>query len=443
MNQFKKIIQYIARHRYGFTLFAFLVAAAVTGVSCVWFMKAFEFVLKHRLDFNSVGRWCWLTTPLLFVIAAELVRRIAPCAAGTGIPQAIFAAKHLESETERKLWPLFSPLTLGVKVLAILIALAAGASMGREGPTVHVGVCVFLFILMGMRRLTGISFDLRSGVVAGGAAGLAAAFNTPLAGVTFAIEELTVDYFASVKDFMVMAIIIAALSAKAITGEYSYFGRLIEPPNVPWFATLLIGISGGVLGALFSTGIIRGQRFLEPYQKSFYRYLVPATLSIGMLLVAAIAGTRVLGPGNLVAQGLLGGDYSRWVLSYPLAKIGTTLLTYWSGLAGGIFAPSLSIGAGLGSSIGHWMNIPMAGCALLGMAAFLSGTIQAPITSFVIIFEMTGQHQMLLPVMLASLIAFMTARLLGAAHLYPTLSTRYQYLLDTTATQTMPRVKSS
>lgn len=435
MNQFKKLIQYLARHRYGFTLFAFLVAAAVTGISCIWFMRGFEFVLKRRLDFDSVGAWCWLITPLLFLAASELIRRIAPCAAGTGIPQAIFAAKHLESETEKKLWPLFSPLTLGVKVLAILIALAAGASMGREGPTVHVGVCVFLVMLMGFQKLSGITFDLRSGVVAGGAAGLAAAFNTPLAGVTFAIEELTVDYFAGIKDFVVMAIIIAALSAKALTGEYGYFGRLLEPPGVPWLVILLIGISGGMLGTVFSTGIIRGQQFLDRYQESFYRYFVPVTLSIGLLLVAAMAGTRVLGPGNQVAQGLLKGDFSAWVMSYPLAKMSTTLLTYWSGLAGGIFAPSLSIGAGLGSGIGHCTNSSVAGCALLGMAAFLSGTIQAPITSFVIIFEMTGHHQMLLPVMLASLIAFMTARLLGAAHLYPTLSTRYQYLLNTAATQ--------
>jgi len=162
-------------------------------------------------------------------------------------------------------------------------------------------------------------------------------------------------------------------------------------------------------------------------------------LSLALLLVAAMTGTRVLGPGNLVAQGLLKGEFSGWVLSYPFAKIAATLLTYWSGLAGGIFAPSLSIGSGLGSSIGHWMNVSVAGCALLGMAAFLSGTIQAPITSFVIIFEMSGgHHEMLLPVMLASLIAFMTARLLGAAHLYPTLSTGYQYLMETPLTPAPP-----
>ncbi len=430
-NPIKTVLRKITAHRYGLTLFAFLAAAAITGMACVGFMRSFEYVLERRLDFASVGNWCWLTTPLLFLISSELIRRIAPCAAGTGIPQAIFAAKYLASDTEGKLQPLFSVRTFIIKILSILIALSAGASLGREGPTVHVGICVFLLIIVLFRRFTGIAFDLRSAIVAGGAAGLASAFNTPLAGVTFAIEELTVDYFSGMKDFVVMAIIIAALTAKAITGEYGYFGKLQDPPNVTWYVVLIIGIAGGIAGALFSSSMLWGQTFIERRQKKNDRYWVPVILSLGLVLIAAIAGDRVLGPGNLVAQGLLRGEYSRWVFGFPLAKIAATLLTYWSGLAGGIFAPSLSIGAGLGSMIGNGMGVPVAGCALLGMAAFLSGTIQAPITSFVIIFEMTGHHQMLPPVMLASLLGFMTARVLGADHLYPTLSKRYQYLLGT------------
>src|SRR4029077_7744791 len=100
-------------------------------------------------------------------------------------------------------------------------------------------------------------------------------------------------------------------------------------------------------------------------------------------------------------------------------------LTYWSGIAGGIFAPCLAIGAALGAEIARWTGASLSSCALIGMAAFLSATIQAPITAFVIIFEMTGHHQMLLPVMLASLLAFMTARLVGAAHFYQALAAGY------------------
>ncbi len=109
--------------------------------------------------------------------------------------------------------------------------------------------------------------------------------------------------------------------------------------------------------------------------------------------------------------------------------MGATLLTYWSGIAGGIFAPCLSMGAGLGADIGSWLGSPVATCAMIGMAAFLAGAIQAPMTSFVIIFEMTGHHQMLLPVMLASLIAVFTARIFGAKHLYQTLAASYGEIL--------------
>ena len=425
----QKLFHIVSQHRYGATLVAFITAAILTGFSCVLFMRAFEYVLGHRLDFHSVGWWCLLSTPALFLISTELIRRVAPCADGTGIPQVIFAVKNFNAASEQALAPLTSPLTMSVKIAALLIALLAGASTGREGPTVHIATCVFVGVLLLMRRLAGFQFDMRSAMVTGGAAGLAAAFNTPLAGITFVVEELTVDYFANIKDFVIMAIVIAAIAAKSLYGEYSYFGRLLDPGAVPISAPLIIGLAGGIAGAFFSTAILYGKRKIQGYQDSHKKYLAPILLSACLLLIAKLSGADVLGPGNDAAQVLTHGNFGSWAIYFPGAKIAATLLTYWSGIAGGIFAPSLSIGAALGADIGHWMNIPIASCAMIGMAAFLSGTIQAPITSFVIIFEMTGHHEMLTPIMLASLMAFMVARLAGAKHLYPTLSQNYQYLL--------------
>lgn len=385
--------------------------------------------MKHRLDFRSVGGWCLLTTPALFLLSVELIRRVAPCANGTGIPQVIFAIRHSKPASEAALSPLTSPLTMLVKILALLIALIAGASTGREGPTVHIATCIFVGLMLIARRLLGLEFDLRSAMVAGGAAGLAAAFNTPLAGVTFAVEELTTDYFASIKDFVIMAIVISAIAAKSLYGEYSYFGRLLEPAGVPVSASIIIGLLGGVAGAFFSSAILHGKVFFSRYREGYQRYLVPVTLSLGLLAVAWLSPADVLGPGNAAAQDLTRGRFGAWALLFPWTKILATLLTYWSGIAGGIFAPSLSIGAALGADTAHWLGLPVASCAMIGMAAFLSGTIQAPITSFVIIFEMTGHHQLLTPIMLASLLAFIVARLLGAEHLYSTLSQNYQFLL--------------
>lgn len=426
----KKFLHLIAEHRYGITLAAFVSAAVLTGLSCVLFMRAFEYVFGHRLDFHSVGWWCLLTTPTLFLLSVEMIRRLAPCADGTGIPQVIFAIKNLAPGKEQALAPLTSPLTMLVKVAALLIALLAGASTGREGPTVHIATCIFVGLLLLLRRLIGFEFDMRSAMVAGGAAGLAAAFNTPLAGVVFAIEELTVDYFANIKDFVIMAIVIAAVAAKSLYGEYSYFGKLVEPAAVPISTALLIGLAGGLAGAFFSTAILEGKRALAPWREGASRYLVPVALSLGLLAVAGLSAADVLGPGNEAAQNLVRGDFGPWAYFFPGAKILATLLTYWCGIAGGIFAPCLSIGAAVGADIGRWTHMSTASCATIGMAAFLSGTIQAPITAFVIIYEMTGHHQMLVPVMLASLTAYMVARILGAKHLYPTLSLNYRFLLN-------------
>jgi H+/Cl- antiporter ClcA len=248
--------------------------------------------------------------------------------------------------------------------------------------------------------------------------------------VTFAVEELTTDYFGNIKDFVIMAIVISAIAAKSMYGEYSYFGKLLEPDAVPMSAPLVIGLLAGVAGALFSTAILRGKAFFARFQTRPYWFLAPAGLSLALLGLAWWCPVDVLGPGNEAAQVLTQGTFTFWAPMFPGAKMLATLLTYWSGIAGGIFAPSLSVGAALGADIAHWFRYPIATCVMIGMAAFLSGTIQAPITSFVIIFEMTGgHHQMLTPVMLGSLVAFIVARLLGAEHLYPTLSKNYQFLI--------------
>ncbi|MBI4397216.1 MAG: chloride channel protein, partial [Elusimicrobia bacterium] len=302
-----------------------------------------------------------------------------------------------------------------------------------EGPTVHVATCIFLGVILVFRRVLKLNLDMRSAVVAGGAAGLAAAFNTPLAGVTFAVEELGSDHFSSIKDFVIMGIIAAAITAKTLTGDYTYFGKLSEPTPIPLMTVLLIGLAGGCGGVLFSSAILNGRRIFSRFRTGWPRYAVPVLLALGLLLIARLDGQDVLGPGNRVAQRLTRGDMAGWHAAFPLTKMLATVVTYCSGIAGGIFAPSLSMGAALGSDVGRWLGVSIAGCALLGMAAFLSATIQAPITAFVIIFEMSGQHQMLLPVMLASLVAFMTARVLGAKNLYQTLSLNYQYLLPTRA----------
>jgi H+/Cl- antiporter ClcA len=435
MHHVKRLAMAIHSHRYGVTMLIYVLGAGLTGLACVVFARGFEWALSHRLDFASVGVWAWLLTPVGFLIAVEAIQRWAPFAAGTGIPQAVFGAEHFSNRTEVLIRPLFSWRTLAFKILTLYLGVWVGASTGREGPTVHVAVCVFVAWILIARRWSGLPLDLRSAAVAGGAAGLAAAFNTPLAGVTFAIEELTKEGFGVIKDVVVMAIIGAAIIARVVTGEYNYFGRLPQPPGLKLSTIVLIGIIGGGVGALFGWLLLRGStwvRRLPPLQ----RRLATVAGALALLAFAWSAGLQVLGPGNRVAQALLSGGDNSQLFVYPWAKLAATVLTYCSGMAGGIFAPCLSIGAALGASLADLLRDPASSGALIGMAALLSGTIQAPITSFVIIFEMTGHHDMLLPVMLSAMLAFMVSRLLGMPPLYHALSHGYRELLPPKAPQT-------
>lgn len=429
-------------HARGLNLGIFLAAGAITGISCVLFMRAFEFVLRHRLD-EIVGGWIWVLTPVLFLVAVEFIRRIAPFADGAGIPQAVYAASHLNEKTVDKIYPLVSLRTMVTKIVALLLAVWAGASTGREGPTVHIATCLFLAIVLLAKRFTNLKLDLRSAVIAGGAAGLAAAFNTPLAGVTFAIEELSETYFTTIKEAVLMTIILAGIAAKSLTGEYTYFGRLASPMPVAIGTVLTIGIAGGIFGAFFSTALIEGRRRVLSLRGNFWRYAIPVLFALGLLLVNHYSHLDLLGPGNQVAQQFVANNFQKGAFGFPFAKLAATLLTYWSGIAGGIFAPSLSIGAGLGADIGHLTGDPTTACAVIGMASFLAATIQAPMTAFVIIFEMTGHHQMLLPVMLSSLVAVIIARLFGAKHLYQTLAEFYSEKLGEDVAEAKVKIQNS
>jgi chloride channel protein, CIC family len=405
---------------------SYVAAAVITGGVCVGFMRLFEVVLHHRLDLHSIGGAAWVVTPLGFLVIVVLIRRIAPFSAGTGIPQAVYAAEHFRPQSESLLRPLVSFRTLFMKCAALLAAIAVGASTGREGPTVHIAMCVFCLTLFGIRRLTGLHFDMRSAIVAGGAAGLAAAFNTPLAGVAFAIEELSSDVFHSMKEIVLIAIIVAAITAKAITGDYVYFGRLSSMGDLPLLSVVLISLAAGLLGALFSTLLWKGQLWIQMESRSRkVEWAVPVLFGLGLVALSAASSLDVMGPGNTVAKRLLEGEALPGLAVFPVTKMLSTLLTFWSGLAGGIFAPCLSIGAAVGSALSGWLHAPIASAALIGMAAFLAGTIQAPMTCFIIVFEMTNDHHLLLPTMLACLIAVIAARLTGSPHLYKTLASFY------------------
>ena len=365
-------------------------------------------------------RWLPLVvTPAGFVLCVWLAQRYFPNAQGSGIPQAI-AARHLRSDAERD--RLLSLRMVVGKIGLTVIGLGCGASIGREGPTVQVGASLMLQAarIGGMARSEGL-------ILAGSAAGIAAAFNAPLAGVVFAIEEMSRGYNSRTNGLVLSAVVIAGVASLAIVGNYTYFGVTNATSHFPgdWPLVIGCGLGGGLLGALFSQAVLRLTRRIRRWQAQHGRAIWTALLVAGVagLVAAAVgvaSGGATFGTGYEQARAAIEGD--ALPLGYFAGKFVASLAATVSGIPGGLFAPSLAVGAGFGSSLATVIggNVGLAG--LLGMAGYFSGVTQAPMTAFVIILEMTGTHSNVIPLMAAAMLGYGTARLVSPEPLYHALS---------------------
>jgi H+/Cl- antiporter ClcA len=345
-------------------------------------------------------------TPAGLIVIAWLTRRFFPAAEGSGIPQAM-AMLEVSDEARRK-----EILGLGTgifKGLMIVVGIACGASIGREGPTVHIATAIS-YSLSRIGRF-GRYLPRRRLILAGAAAGLSAAFNTPLAGVVFAIEEMSRSFEARTSGIVLIAVIVAGMTALSLQGSYSYFGTVNVPvePIDTIGAVVLCGTVGGLFGGLFSTLLIQGGSSLGGLRRSHpYAFAAGCGLllaGIGLLSEGATYGTGYEQAKLALSHGEGGGPYT------PVLKLLATLVSYLSGIPGGIFAPSLSAGATLGVEIAPFLgSVPVAVVALLTMAGYFSGVVQAPMTSMVIIMEMTDDQHLLLPLMATVLLAQWVSR---------------------------------
>jgi H+/Cl- antiporter ClcA len=357
-------------------------------------------------------------TPLGLALSVALTRRFFPGSQGSGIPQAIAARQFTDREERTRLLSL--RIALG-KILITLLGLLTGASAGREGPTVQVGASVMHAV--GRVVWTGKYQGL---ILAGSAAGVAAAFNTPLAGIVFAIEEMSRSFEQRTSGLVLTTVIIAGIASLALLGNYTYFGHTAASLErlQDWLAVPLCGVAGGLLGAVFSTLVVAFGRGLPGRAGRAVRAHPVIFAALCGLLVAGIgllSGGITYGTGYVEARRLVeGGALSQ---GFGILKFLATLLSTVSGIPGGIFSPSLAVGAGLGANVASLLPAaPIGAVILLGMVGYFAGVVQAPITAFVIVLELTDGHDMAVPLMLAALIAYGTARLVGAPPIYQALA---------------------
>jgi H+/Cl- antiporter ClcA len=375
---------------------------------------------SQRLFGLFYGKYPYLTlvlSPLLLVLFVGLTRKFAPGTRGSGIPQVIAASHNPEGPAVEGMLGWRATIS---KPLLTLGGLLVGASVGREGPTVQVAAALMVKVHRWLK------VPISAGVlIAGGAAGVSAAFNTPLAGIAFAIEELAVAYEQRVAVLAMAAVMIAGLTSQGLAGEYLYFGHVGQglPVLTVLVAAPLAGVLGGIFGGLFSRALIElrapGGRFFG----LLGRHPVITTFVCGVLVSLAAFASEGLtwGTGYGPTKDLLmGASGAMW---FGPLKFLATLATSASGIPGGIFAPSLAVGAGVGELLTPLFSPEYAGgIVLLGMAGYFTGVVRAPLTAVIILAETTGSSGTIIALFATALIADWSASLVCKDRLYHVLA---------------------
>ncbi|MDP5237934.1 chloride channel protein [Uliginosibacterium sp. 31-16] len=398
-------------------------AALCAGLCVVAFTFMTEWASGWFMHLRTGCVWLPLIlTPLAGMLVVWLVRRYAEGSAGSGIPQVITA---MSGEVPGSMLGRFVSLRVAVaKAVLGALALGGGFSSGREGPSVQIAAGVMASFQRGFSVKSHITAnDL---MLAGGAAGIAAAFNAPLAGVVFAIEELTRRFEQRSSGLIVTAIVLAGLVSVSVFGNGTYF-RGLEMPSVslamaiPALAcTLVSGLAGGLFSRLLIVSSMGGRDWFSRLRAT-RPVIFAGVCGLGVALLGLVSQGAAHGSGFSYTEGGLGGNDGMTGM-YAGVKFVATWLSYWSGVPGGIFAPSLAIGAGLGHDVAMLMDsVAMPTLVALGMVGFLAAVTQAPITSFIIVMEMIDGHTMVLSLMATALVSALISRLISPP-LYHSLS---------------------
>ena len=482
-----------------------VLAALLTGVVALYFRQADIAGSDFFLDLNATktifgvtlpgGTGIWLgaaTVVVGMVLIIWLRDRFFPGTEGTGIPQAIACLKVRDSSFRG--YMLSVKITIG-KILLLTIGLFTGMTIGREGPSVHVGACL-MYLVTKIRRFPDHLVQ-RGMILAGGGAGIAAAFNAPIAGMIFAFEEIGRSFEKDNASTIVRTVLIASSVVVMCLGwDYLFYGQVTHEfgfNGVHWICVIVVAVIGGLLGGLFARAVVWGTPLIA---KGFSRrrLTTAACLGLALALTGLLSGGQSYGSGYPQARAILmyrGTDYyqtlgitqsasadevhqayatlahrqthlgpsgetlptaklledaystlanpddrefyDHWVMAgpspwwYAPAKATGSFFSLISGIPGGLFDPSLSVGAGLGDLCADLCHDIFDGIRpqfviMLFMVAYFCGVVQSPITVFVIMIEMTDARFMTLPLMLCAIIAYECSSLVCKTSIYEALA---------------------
>lgn len=372
-----------------------------------------EFTLEKRLFILPI------ITTLGGLISGFLVFKFAPETKGSGIPYVKLALSRLGKGIRIR--------SLFVKMFAGIIGIGSGLSLGKEGPGVQIGA--------GVGALTSKLFKIQGTsqynlITAGAASALGATFNTPLSGMVFAVEELTQKFSASMLFPVMVATAVSVSFVRFFTGDAPTFHIAHTSSSISFsieniLIYSILGLLCGVLGVSFAKNIFLNLKFFNKMKKvpNFFKPAI-AGLVIGLFGVFL---PEILGTGAVIVDKCAGGNYSiAFIILIFCGKFLTTSFCFGSGAAGGIFLPTLLLGALTGGFVGllamsFGLDVNLSSLCVVGIGAFLAAVARSPITAVMMVFEMTGNYHCILPVILTVAIADLIAEKLNHSPIYTTL----------------------
>ncbi|MDP9959895.1 chloride channel protein [Chryseobacterium lathyri] len=409
----------------------FWIGSVITGFFAVMYAKIFAWG-EHLLHFimNWHAWMIFIIAPIGFVLSWWLVKEFAPNAKGSGIPQVMAAVELANPKEHTKIRSLLSLKIIVFKIISSVVLVIGGGAVGREGPTIQIAGSVFRKVNEYLPHWWP-KISKKNMIMTGAAAGLAAAFNTPLGGIVFAVEELSKTHINYFKTALFTAVIIAGLTAQTLAGSYLYLGypKTHDVSLMVMFPIIFVAGTAGILASQLSVMMLKMSDWKKRKLKTDKANIV--FLVLCALFIASIAyfiNREILGSGKEIMERVLftKDKHEEWYV--PILRMLGPALSFTSGGAGGIFAPALSAGASIGSVISGAIHLTANETnvvVLAGMVAFLTGITRAPFTSAIIVLEMTDRHSLIFHLMLAGMISSIVSILVSRHSLYDVIKVNF------------------
>lgn len=394
-----------------FQFLPFLIASVFCGALAFSYYRLFYYSERaSEWLYDKNPYFIFVITPVCFVISWLLCRRYAPFARGSGIPQVMASVELSQPGTNYLVRQFLSLRVIFIKILSSCIKVLGGGVSGREGPTIQIASSIFISVYKILPSWWP-HVSQRNIIIAGASSGLAAAFNTPLGGIIFAIEELSKSHIKHYKSPLFIAVIIAGLTAQTLGGSYLYLGYPRINTDFTWL--LFVGVIAsaalaGYLGAKMCVWMYQIMKKIGSLKSNGKQLTIVVSAALIVSTLVFFFEKDAMGSGKEVMERILFTPNKTVAWHLPITRILGLISSFSVGGAGGIFAPSLSAGATVGAVVAQIMNFADSNANVLiivGMTSFLTGVTRAPFTSAIIVIEMTDRHSAIFFLMLSAVVA--------------------------------------